>query len=143
MSKFSTLYQSCFYFCLAITIATLFINFVDGLDLFGNANIEIGADIGNNATNAFTQITGLTGGFEYFWGLAVGVGLAVTSVIAYATQSTTPIGVYLFGTLFWTSYTRLLSITGGFIPDSFELGVTVALMLLFAGAVVGMLSGGG
>lgn len=141
--KFSTLFHSCFYFCLAIAIGTLFINFVQGMGVFGNPNIQTGISVGSDSGNVFTMITGLSGGLEYFWGLAVGVGLAVTSIIAYATRSTTPIGVYLFGTLFWTSYTRLIGITGSYIPGDFLLGVTVALMLLFAGAVIGMLSGGG
>ena len=142
--KFGSIFQACFYFCLAIAIATLFINVVQGLNVFSNPNIETGVNLGSNASNAFTAITGLTGGLEYFWGLSVGVGLAITGIIAYATHSTIPIGIYLFGTLFWTSYTRLISIIGGYnIPGDFIMGITVALMILFAGAVVGLLSGGG
>jgi len=143
--KFGSLFQACFYFCLAVAIATLFINIVQGLNVFGNPDIGQGVVIGGNESNVFTSLTGLTGGFEYVWGLAVGLGLAGSAILAWATHSTIPIGVYLFGTLFWTSYSRLISVIsiGDYIPADFLLGITVAMMFLFAGAVIGMLSGGG
>lgn len=140
--EWSTLYRGCFWFCVAITVITLSISFVSGTEIFGE-HIEMGIDTSGNSTTVFTQLSGLTGGLEYMWGLAVGVGLAITSVIAYATHSTTPIGIYLFATIFWTSYSRGISIVQEYIPDDFLLIGTVAMLFLFTGAVIGMLSGSG
>lgn len=141
--NFSTLYQNCFYFCVVIIIATLSINFVSGLMVFSGAPIVMGVDVGDNSTNAFTMLTGLSGGMEYMWGLAVGTGLAITSFIAWSTHSTAPIAVWLFSTVFWTSYLRAISITGGFIPGDFLLIGTVGLSCMFVGAVIGIFGGSG
>lgn len=140
--EWATLYRGCFWFCIAITAITLSISFVSGMEIFGE-HIEMGINTSGNSTTIFTQLSGLTGGLEYMWGLAIGVGLALTSVIAYATNSTTPIGIYLFAIVFWTSYTRGISIVNGYIPASFLLIGTVMMLFMFSGAVIGMLSGSG
>lgn len=141
--KFSSLFQACFYFCMVITVVTLFINIVGAMDVFGESNYETGVNIGEDPDNVFQDVSGLSNGYEWFWLAAVGGGLGASILIGIATSSTIPIGVFLFGTVFWTSYTRLMSITGNYIPNDFMLGITVALMFLFAGAVIGLLSGGG
>ena len=140
--QLGTLFQACFYFCVVVTIVTLCVSFISSTEIFGE-HIEMGVDMSGNSTTIFTKLSGLTDGFEYMWGLAVGVGLAVTSVIAYATRSTTPIGIYIFASVFWTSYAKAISITQGYVPDQFLLIGTVTMLFIFTGAVIGMLSGSG
>jgi len=54
-------------------------------------------------------------------------------------------GIFLFGTVFWASYVNTMIVLnlGNFVPTEFLLIGTVAMMFVFSGAVVGMLSGSG
>ena len=139
----NTLFQTCLYFCLCVIIVTLCINFVEGLNVFPTP-IESGFNVGGSSDNIFGALSGLGGGLEFVWLLAMGGGLAVTGLTLFITHSTIPLGVYLFSAVFWTSYIRALAVIYTWhIPDDFLVIGTVVMLFLFAGAVAGMFGGSG
>jgi hypothetical protein len=69
--------------------------------------------------------------------LGVGAGVAMRSVV--------PVGIGLFGGIFWSSFISvhgILSI-GGYIPIELLTVFTVATTFIFIAAIIGMLTGGG
>lgn len=79
----------------------------------------------------FLGVTGLT--------FLAAVGLAV------ATRSVVPIGLHLFGLVFWSSWTKTNVILshGEYIPGELLVIFTVAVMFVFVAAIVGILTGSG
>ena len=65
--------------------------------------------------------------------------------VAKMTQSTNMIGVWLFSSVFWTSYNNAISVidVNSWIPGDFLLMFTVAFLFLWVGAVIGILTGSG
>jgi hypothetical protein len=122
---------------------SLSVTFIYNLGIFpmpGNPGIE-----GINDANVLSRITGLTGGMEGVWLLVTTVSGFGFLMLALLTQSMVPIGLYLFGVVFWTAYLNVASIlnVGGFIPGDFLLLFTVGLIFIFIAAVIGMLTGSG
>ena len=143
MRDWNTFFQTAIYICILIIILTLAINFINGLNLF--IDVESGVSVGDKPNNVFQSITGFTGGFEYIWiSLLTATGLGAL-VVAKLTQSTNMIGVWLFSGVFWTSYNKCISVVdvNGWIPAEFLLIFTVAILFLWAAAIIGMLTGSG
>jgi len=89
-------------------------------------------DLGSPTINAiFLGVTGLT-----FLGA---VALAVL------TRSVVPIGLHLFGLVFWHSWTKTSMVLsyGGYIPPELLVIFTVGVMFVFIASIVGILTGGG
>jgi len=124
-------------------IFTLAVSFVQGLGAFpyqtpiGQQNIS--------EENAVTQLTGLTGGLNEAWLYAsfLGAGLAILASILV--KSFVPVGIYLFGLVFWTAYIRTFTIfsVGDYIPYSFLVIFSIGMIFIFMAAVIGMLTGSG
>ena len=135
-------FRVCLYICFALIAFTLFINFVDGLNAFpveSKAGME---DI--DESNALSKLTGLSDDMSAFWLIAVG-GTGIGAIaLAWLSHSITPVGIHIFSTVFWTSYTRANGVlnTGGYIPDEFLNVFLVLMLFVFIGAVVSMLTGG-
>jgi len=140
-------FQLALYFTIGILIFTLCVNFVDGMGVFtvegSPVHIDKGVSVSGNASNIFYQFTGLTGGMEYVWGLGISLAALGSVALAWATKQTIPIGIFVFSSVFWTSWIRCWSIFTGVIPDEFLTIAHVVMLMIFAGAIAGLLSGGG
>lgn len=110
---------------------------------FPGAN-KIGKDINND--NVLTQLTGLSD--PSMQAIFLGVtGLSFIGVVAlcYLTGQVSPLGLYVFGVVFWTAWLRTNSIFsyGEYLPVEFTTIFTVLAVFLFIGAIIGMLTGSG
>ena len=147
----NTLYQTCVYVTLTMLLFTLAVSFVSGLGVF--SPVSVGVTPGDNSSDTFSDITNTSysetdfsgqAGMDAVW-LIGGLGGVVTFAIALATRSPVFVGVGLFGTVFWAAYGNTMAVLslGNFVPEGFLVIGTVAMMFIFAGAVIGMLSGSG
>ena len=121
---------------------SLCVSFIHGLGVFpvaDNPGLETTSD------NVLSQLTLLDGDMSALWLSLVTIGGVTALGLAYLTHSVTPIGIHLFGTVFWTAYIRTSSIlnTGGYIPADFLLIATVGMIFIFIAAIIGMLTGSG
>ena len=124
----------------------LAVAFVDGMDIFDASGAGTGEIAGEDVINTTSQ--GQFTDMSNIWSLAftgILAGGGISILLAWATHSTTPIGIYIFSAVFWTSYLSTFSIfaTGGYIPADFLNMFHVGSILLFTAAVIGMLTGSG
>ena len=79
------------------------------------------------------------------WALVLTGAGAVGILVAWLTHSTAIIGVFIFSAAFWSSYVNTLGILniGNFVDSNFILIGTTVMIMIFIGAVAGMLSGSG
>jgi len=124
---------------------SLIANFVGSLGIFPDVS-NVGISGVNRSEDALRVLTGLED--PSMQSIFVGVtGLSFIGVIALAglTRSLIPIGLHLFGLVFWTSWIRMLSVLsyGGYIPGDFLLVFTVGVVFVFIAAIIGLLTGGG
>jgi len=153
-----TFFQICIIFSILLIIFTLSINFVSALGVFGDIDFEQGinidsGDAGTNLTdisdNVFTKISGYSGGAQSVWVAVMTIGGIISIGTAILMHSAVPIGVYIFSSVFWTSYGRTLNvvnINGIFSTEpmsQFILIITVGLIFIWLGALAGMFSGSG
>ena len=141
------LYQICIFFTVGLMVFTLSINFVGAMDIFGT-NPDLGPSVEGNSSEIeknFTKTAEKSGGFsiDLVWTLIISVEVIGGIGLAIATQSTSVLGAYIFGAVFWTSYINAMAIIGavGFLPVGFLVLFTVPMIFIFIGAVIGMLSG--
>jgi hypothetical protein len=116
-------------------IFTLCVNFVSALGIF--SSVPIGA----TKASILTEISGLSGGYETLWVVLL-VAIGFTIVIAKWVSSTSIIGIYLFSSIFWTSYSRCITVINinNFIPTEFLAIFTVGLAFIWVAAIIGMLT---
>lgn len=108
-----------------------------------------------NETNFFEQMTTLKIDSDSgepvsitdmagFWEL-ITVGAIGSVVLMFITKSIVPLGLYVFGAVFFTVWmkTSYLLEFAGMLPDGFVNIISVAVMLLFCAASVGVMTGGG
>lgn len=140
----ATFYRTSIYLCVVVIIFTLSINFVNALGAFETYEArpteeEVTLD------NALYQISGQTGDMADLWALTVGLGLIGAVALVFISKQISPIGIYIFSTVFWTSWLKMSSIlnVGGIVPSELMVIFTVAAMFLFMAAVIGMLTGSG
>lgn len=146
----NTLYQTCVYFCICMTIFTVSLSFVNGLGVF-DISMEGGFVPGSSSEETFKDLTNITdekgeeGGMDFLWASVLTASGFGGLVIAWITRSTTILGVYVFSAVFWVSYINSMSILniGGYLPLGFIAIGTTAMLFIWAGAVAGMLSGSG
>ena len=149
--NWNTLYQTCVGITLTMIIFTLAVSFVSGLGVFDP--VQTGVSQGDNSSDTFSDITNSSysesdfsgqAGMDAVW-LIGGIGGTVIVAAVLAVRSPVFAGIFLFGTVFWASYVNTMIVLnlGNFVPTEFLLIGTVAMMFVFSGAVVGMLSGSG
>jgi hypothetical protein len=128
------------YFCLMMIIFTLAVNFVSGLGIFTSA--DTGVNSSGTPSDIFTEISGFTGGFQYIWVVLLTTGGFATIVIAKIVGSTNIIGVYLFSAVFWTSFSRCLTVVniGGWVQTDFLNIFIVAIFFVWVAAIISMLT---
>lgn len=134
------------YICIGLILLSLFIGFIDSLGAFP-VSINSGISL-TDRDNVFYQLTGLTGGWAALWTGLIGIGLILAVPLAIAIGSFIPIGIYLFGVVFWTSYTRAYSVLNiifnpiyfdnGSTPSIFLLIIDVIILFIFIAACLGM-----
>ena len=132
------------YFSIALVVFSLSINFIDGLAAFP-IETEMGPQI-NNTDDALAALTKLDDPNMNSIFLLVTTGAGIVAVaLAALTRSVVPIGIYVYGAVFWTSWIRAQSILsfGGYMPGDFLLIFTVGVMFIFIASIIGLLTGGG
>ena len=107
---------------------------------------ELGIAIDDD-TDFFTKLTGLESGSNMhtiFLGVT-GLTFIGAVALAFATKSVVPIGLHLFGVVFWTSFTKTKVILdyGGYISPELQFVFTIAVTFVFIAAIVGILTGSG
>jgi len=104
--------------------------------------------------NIFQELTGLSGGMEYVWGIVLTITGVMSVGAAILMHSATPIGAYIFSAVFWTSYNRCISVVNIPMGDgsllfaaepmaSFLVIITVGILFLWSAAIVGIFTGSG
>lgn len=141
--KVNTAFQACMYFTIILLIFTLSVNFVSAANFF-NTQTPTGVELNTSSANStFLTLTGQT--TTDLWLLVLVAAGAGGIVVAWLTHSTAILGVYLFSVIFWGSYGSMLGVTriGNYIPVAFLFIATAALIFIWMGAIIGMLSGSG
>lgn len=145
-----TFFQVCLILTISMFIFTLCVHYVSGLGIYSDTNIQGGVNPGDDANETVQRVTGspdYPDGFsiDLMWGLVLtGVG-AVGIVVAWLTHSTAIIGVFIFSAVFWASYINMMGILniGNYIDPNFMVIGHTVMVMVFIGAVAGMLSGSG
>ena len=140
----NSFFRICIMFCLLMLTFSLVANFVAGLNIFPNVT-DIGMEV-DDTESALTTLTGLSDpNMNAIWIGITGITFIGVVALAALTQSMIPIGLHLFGVVFWTSWIRMSSILsyGGYIPEEFLIIVTVGVMFVFIAAIIGLITGGG
>ena len=99
----------------------------------------------STAEEALGELTTVaTPNMNFLFGL-VAFGSAAGLLVGWLTQSVVPVGISIFGSVFWASFIHSHSIlsVGGFIPGELLLIFTVCTVLIFVAAIIGMLTGSG
>lgn len=139
--QLNSFYQICIFFTIGLFVFSLGLNFMIGLHLFGDM-APVGITPGANSDDTFSKITGGLG-MNAIWGIVLTISGFGAVALAILTQSATFVGIYIFSVVFWASYLNALGIINAFglIPITFIGLFTVPLIFIFAGAIIGMLSG--
>jgi len=115
-----------------------------------NVNTTIaGEELGITESNALSKITGLDNpNMNSIW-LAIttlaGIGSVVASIL---THNWLPIGLYVFGEVFWTSFINMWGVIdgAGYISNNlpgFLIIFFVVMVFVFIAAIIGMITGSG
>jgi hypothetical protein len=123
----------------------MIVNLSQVVDAFGGTGGYGVQDL--NEGNALQRLTGLSDpNMAAIWLIVTSLtGIAVVALAAL-THSVVPIGLHLFGTVFWTSYIRANSVLGigsGYIPGEVFGVFFVGVTFIFIAAIIGMLTGSG
>jgi len=106
-------------------------------------NTPMGQLPGDESTDIYMSyvqgITGLSGGLSVLWLGVIGLGGIGATLLSGITGQTTPLAVFIFGEVFWTSWIRSFAALGSYIPPEMSLLFTVPVVFIFVGAVIGIL----
>jgi len=140
----NTFFRIAIFLCLALLVFTLAINFVNWTEAFP---IDVDSGIsGVHGNDTLSKLTSLSDpNMNFLWAICTTVTGAAAIGISVLTRSIVPVGVYVFGAVFWTSWIRMWSITqiGSLLPVELTSIFFIAAIFLFIAAVVGMLTGSG
>ena len=141
----SNFFRICVYFCLVMITFNLAVTFVSALNLFEPVDSGMDVNLSDKDTTAssiFEAFSRFTGGMGQIWIVLTTVTGLTSLVIARLVGNSSIIGVWLFGEVFWTSYTSALNVThlSSYIPFEFLILFTVALMFIWVGAIISMLT---
>jgi len=129
---------------LIMLVFTLSVSFISGLGVFPT-EVKTGIH-GDEPSDFLALLTGLDDPNmnALFLSVTTIAGL-ITVGLAIATRSMIPVGLYLFGVVFWTAYIRTLGILSfeGLIPGDFILIFTAGMIFVFVAAIIGMITGSG
>lgn len=140
----NTLFRICIVLCLGLLIFSLAISYLEGTGAFQVEGTS-GKEIGNTGT-VLGDATNLdTANMNAIWTTVIITGIVSGVVGSIFTHSVIPVGIGIFGSVFWASFinTHMILGTGGYVPGEFLTIFTVATVFIFIGACVGMLTGSG
>jgi len=139
----NTFFRIAVYFCFLLLICTLMFNVVSSLGAFG-FSMNPGQQIGDT-DEALGDLTTLeTPNMNYII-ILVTSGVGVGIFAGWLTHSIVPVGISVFGSVFWASYinTHTIISYGQYIPSELLTIFTICTGLIFIAAIVGMLTGSG
>jgi hypothetical protein len=148
----NTFNSICIAGCIFMTFISMSIGFINLSGAFGvttPTTISVNGNATQTVENLSQNITGTAGKMDWnsLWLIATGITALGVIGLAFMTGTTNMIGVYLFGTFFWSSWLNVVNIMrlGGFLDFSAGVAlitmITVGMTFMFIGAVIGMLSG--
>jgi hypothetical protein len=142
----NTLFRIAFYLTILFMLFNLGWGFIRGIDdtIFAEGTEQ--NHIGNTTdTSVFNELTGLDNAGLSIWAMLMGIGGVVTGLVSWAIQNLTPFALYIFGSGFWTSYNATVTAVNlnNWIPGDFMLMITVVVLFIFVGAVIGLITGNG
>ena len=141
-----SMFQMCFYICMVLILINLGWGFLRGIDDVWTSDASAQNAIeGETDQGILQELTGLDSAGTDLWLMITTVGGAAALAFSWMVHSLSPLGIYLFGVAFWSSYNGTVSILSmnGWVPADFLLLGTVAVAFLFIGAIIGMINGGG
>ena len=141
----NTLFHQCLYFCIVLIIFTLALNFISVL-WFETGAVPIETHLGKAPGATAEETVGdWINNQLWFFGdfgalfVLVSVGSAIPVIgLTILSGQTTPLAIYIFGMVFWTSFIRALAILT-FIPVGISIIFVVAVIFIFIGAVAAIL----
>jgi hypothetical protein len=138
----NSFFRICIYLCMALIVFTLVVNFVEAVGNFG-VTTDFGTDV--DESNALSQISGFSGGMENLWLVITLTGGLASIGLVFISKSLSPLAVYAFSTVFWTSWIRMHNIltAGNYLPSELFIIFWVVVLFLFIAAAIGLISGGG
>jgi hypothetical protein len=130
------------YLSIILIIFSILIGFVNGLHVFP-VDYQLGPQNSGTTESTFMSsigtITGLGGSLAALWVFCMGAGAIASGGLSILTQSWTPFAIYLFTSIFWTSFIKASSVFSMFIPAGFLLAITVGITFIFIGAIIKIL----
>jgi len=141
-----SMFQMCFFICMFLILINVGWGFVRGIDGVWTAEAsEQNLIEGTNDNGILGELTGLDSAGTDLWLMVTTIGGAAALAFSWMVHSLTPLGIYLFGVAFWSSYNGTVTIIGmnSWLPGDFILIITVAMIFLFVGAIIGMITGSG
>ena len=98
-----------------------------------------------NDNSLIKELTGLDATGTDMWFMITTIGAGAALAFSWMVHSLTPLGLYLFGVAFWSSYNGTVTLLSmnGWIPGDLILIATVGMAFLFIGAIIGMITGSG
>ena len=136
----------CFYICVLLIVINLGWGFLRGADDLWTASASDKNVLeGTDDHSLIQELTGLDSSGTDMWLMITTIGGAAALAFSWMVHSLTPLGLYLFGVAFWTSYNGTISILNmnGWLPGEFILIGTVCMAFLFIGSIIGMITGSG
>ena len=141
----NTFYRMCIVICIGLIFFNLLLVYFADNGYYGLAGSG-GKQIGDASTvlGDVTDLSGSEANMNYLWGLVLG-GVIIGGAIGAITHSIVPVGISVFGTVFWASFIRTHGILsyGGYIPAEFLAIFYIGAIFIFVAAIVGMLTGSG
>ena len=141
-----SMYQLSFYICILLILMNLGWGFLRGAEGLWTASASDQNLIeGDDDGSILQELTGLDSASTDLWVMITTIGGAAALAFSWMVHSLTPLGIYLFGVAFWTSYNGTVTILSmnNWIPGDFLLLGTVGMIFLFMGAIIGMITGSG
>jgi len=141
----NTFFQTAFYLCLGLILFNVSFSLVAATDAFPTNVETVGQDI-EDESDALEAFTGLDNpSMNFIWAAATAFSGIAAIGLAWITHSITPVGIWLFGEIFWTSWLHTQSILGlgDYVGPEFIAIITVVMVFLFIATIIGMLTGSG
>jgi len=140
----NTFFRMSVYICFILLLISLCFNVVNTFDAFGVTDVPSGIDLGDTEVVLSHTTSLATPNMNYIIGL-VGLGVAFGVGVGYLTSSIVPVGIGIFGSVFWASFYNTYTVlqVGSYVPQEILTMFTICTVLIFAAAIIGMTTGSG
>jgi len=141
----NTFFRISIFICMIILTFSLVASFIDAMDVFPVEQENPGVDI-SSTDSALSALTGLDDpNMNSIWLGVSTLAFLGAVTLCFLTKQVTPLGLFLYGEVFWTAWIRTSSVLsyGGYVPGEFLLVFTVGVMMVFIASIIGMLTGSG